>query len=130
MATPESLQLPDIVGRVFGLNTRRFHPAAMDDQEVQDVDRPMPRVLEFSLFDRARDRTADRVAFQDLMVGHLIGAGHPIALLGEARGVGVAPKDLLRPLFELGIRVSCAASSMSGGVANQRRARSGGQSAH
>src|ERR1035441_3648139 len=55
MATLESLQLPDIVRRVFGLNARRFHPAAMNYQEVQDVDRPMPPVLEFLLFDRARD---------------------------------------------------------------------------
>ena len=78
MATPESLQLLDIVRRVFRLDARRFHPAAMNDQEVQNVDRPMSGVLELPLFDRARDRTTDRMAFQDLMVGDLIGADHPI----------------------------------------------------
>ena len=108
MATLESLQLPDIVRRVFGLNARRFHPAAMNYQEVQNVDCPMPQVLEFLLFDRARDRTADRAAFQDLMVGYLIGADHPIALLDQAGGVGVAPENLLRPLLKLGIQVSCS----------------------
>jgi hypothetical protein len=107
MSTLEPLQLPDIVRRIFRVNARRFHAAAVNDQEVQDVDCPMPRVLELLLFDRARDRTADRVAFQDLMVGHLIGADHPIAQFGQARGVGVAPEDLLRPLLELEIQVSC-----------------------
>src|SRR5271166_293595 len=47
MATLESLQLPDIVRRVFRLNARRFHPTTVNDQEVQDVDRPMSPVLEF-----------------------------------------------------------------------------------
>src|SRR5271165_2662506 len=103
MATPESPQLLDIVLRVLRLEARRFHPAAVNDQEVQDVDRPMPGVLELPLFDRARDRMPDRVAFQDLMVGHLISADHPITPLGQAVGVAVAPKDLLGPLLKLGI---------------------------
>ena len=53
MATPESPQLLDIVLRVLRLEARRFNPAAVNDQEVQDVDRPMPGVLELPLFDRA-----------------------------------------------------------------------------
>jgi hypothetical protein len=66
----------------------------------------MPGVLELLLFDRARDRSTDRVAFKNLMVGDLIGADHPIAPLGQAVGVGVAPEDLFGPLLELGIQAS------------------------
>jgi len=51
VATPESLQLLDGVRRVFPLKACRFHPAAVNDQDVQDVDRPMPRVLELPLVD-------------------------------------------------------------------------------
>ena len=50
--------------------------------------------------DRAGDRAADWVAPQDLMVGHLVGADHPIAPPGQPDGVGVAPEDLLGPLLE------------------------------
>ena len=46
----------------------------------------------------------NRVAFQNLMVGYLIGAHHTIALLDQAVSVGVAPEDLLIPLLELGIQ--------------------------
>jgi hypothetical protein len=106
MATPESLQLLDVMRRVFPLDACRFHPAAVNDQDVQDVDRPMPGVLELLLFDRARDRSTDRLAFKDLVVGDLIGADHPIAPLDQTVGVGVAPKDLLGPLLELGVQAS------------------------
>ena len=106
MATPESLQFLDVVRRVLRLNACRFHPSAVNDQDVQDVDRPMPGVLELLLFDRARDRSTDRLAFKDLVVGYLIGADHPIAPLDKAVGVGVAPKDLLGPLLELGVQAS------------------------
>ncbi len=92
--------------RVLRLEACRFHLAAVNDQEVQDVDRPMAGVLELLLFDRAGNRSTDRVAFQDLMVGYLIGADDPIAPLGQAVGVGVAPEDLLGPLLELGIQAS------------------------
>ena len=43
----------------------------------------------------------DRVPLQDLEVGLLIDADHPIALAGQPLGVGVAPEDLLGPLLEL-----------------------------
>ncbi len=63
MTTLESLQLLDVMRGIFRLNASRFHPAAVNDQEVQYVDRPMAGVLELLLFDRARDRSTDRVAF-------------------------------------------------------------------
>ena len=84
MATPESLQFFDIVHRVLRLDARRLHQAAVNDQEVQNVDRPMPGVLELPLLDRAGNRTTNWVAFQNLMVGYLIGADDAIALLGQA----------------------------------------------
>ena len=106
MTTAESLQFFDIVHRVLRLDARRFHQAAVNDQEVQNVDRSMASVLELPLLNRAGDRTPNRVAFENLMVGNLIGADDAIALLGQAVGVGVAPEDLLSPLLELGIQAS------------------------
>ena len=64
MATAEFLQLLDVVRRVFRLRACRFHPAVVNNQDVQNVDGPMPGVLELLLFDRAGDRSTDRVAFQ------------------------------------------------------------------
>ena len=49
-------------------------------------------VLELLLLDRAGDRPADRATLQHLLVGHLVGADHPIALPGEPVGVGVAQR--------------------------------------
>ena len=54
MTTTESLQLLDVMRRIFRLNASRFHPAAVNDQEVQDAERSMPGVLELLLLDRAR----------------------------------------------------------------------------
>jgi hypothetical protein len=39
MATPESLQFFEIVHRIFRLDACRFHQAAVNDQEVQKIDR-------------------------------------------------------------------------------------------
>ena len=106
MTSGESHQSFDIVHRVLRLDARRFHQAAVNEQEVRNVGRPMASVLELSLLDRAGDGTTNRVAFQDLIAGYLIGADDAIALLGEAIGVGLAPKDFLSPLLELGIQSS------------------------
>jgi hypothetical protein len=106
MTTTEPLQPLDVMCRIFRHWACRFHPAAVNDQNVQDVYHPMPGVLELLLFDRARNRSTDRVAFKNLMVGDLIGADHPIAPLGRAVGVGVPPQDLFGPLLELGIQAS------------------------
>jgi hypothetical protein len=106
MATPESLQLLDVVRRIFCLNACRLHTAAVNGQDVQDVDRPIPRVFELLVFDRARDRSTDWFTFKDLVVGNLIGADHPIAPLDQAVGVSVTPEDLLGPLRELGVQAS------------------------
>ena len=88
---------------------------------------PCRVVLELLLFDRARDRTADQVAFQDLMVGHLIGAvDHPIAQFGQARGRWRSTRGPFSArCLNLRSRSELSVSSKSGGVANQRRARSG-----
>ena len=103
MATPESLQFFDIVLRILRLHAGRFHQAAVNDQEVQKVDRSMPDILELLLLDRAGDRSTNRAAFQNLMVGYLVGADHTIALLGQAIGVCIAPEDFFSSLLELGI---------------------------
>ena len=67
----------------------------------------MPGVFELLLLDRAGDRSADRATLQHLLVGHLVGADHPIALSGQSVGVGVAPEDLLGPLLEQRVQPGC-----------------------
>src|SRR5258707_263344 len=76
----------------------------MHDKEHQHVHRPMPRVVELLLFDRSRDRSADRVTLQDLEGRDLIDAHHPDASFGKSLRIPVAPKDLLRSLFEAAVQ--------------------------
>jgi len=99
----ERTQLPDVALGALRVEASRFHPSAMNDQEDQDVDRAVPRVIELALRDRAGDRMPDGMSFQDLEVGLLIGTDHPEALPGQPLGVGVAPKDLLGALLEQGV---------------------------
>jgi hypothetical protein len=65
----------------------------------------VPGVIELLLFDRAGDRPADRVPFEHLAVGHLVGADDPDPSLGQPLGVGVAPQDPLGPLLEPTVQV-------------------------
>ena len=73
-----------------------LHPAAMDDQEEQQVDGAVTGILELLLLDTTRVGTPDRVALQHLEVGLLIDGHHPDALAGQPFRMGIAPKDLLR----------------------------------
>src|SRR4029077_18061726 len=82
--------------------------AAVHDEEKQDIDRPVSRVIVLALFDRAGDRRPARVSFQDLEVGLLVGTDHPDALPGQSRGVPIAPEDLLGTLLEPGVDPSRA----------------------
>src|ERR1700676_5497657 len=74
-------QFPDVVLRVLLGLDGHFHPPGVDDEEEQQVDCSMPDVLELLLLDGARDRSPDRVVFQNLVVGHLIRRYHPDALV-------------------------------------------------
>ena len=99
----ERPQLPDVVlRRPSGLH-RHLHPARVDDQEQQQVDRAVPGVLELLLLDGAGDGPADRAPLQHLEVGHLIDRHRPDALAGQPLGIAVAPEHLLGPLLELGV---------------------------
>lgn len=89
------------LNRLRTLTQRPFHATRMDHQEQQHVDGAVADVLELLSLDPARNRSADRLAFQDLQVGHLIDADHPDVLGRQAFGVGVAPEDSLCPLLEL-----------------------------
>jgi hypothetical protein len=66
MLPPECRQRQDEVLGVVGRRDRGLHPSCVDDQEGQDVDRPMPGILELLLLDRA----GDRPAVEHLIVGH------------------------------------------------------------
>ena len=102
----ELLQGRDIVIGVVGLQADRLHPPAMNDQEIQDVDRAMPGIVPLPLLDRAGGAAADRHPFQDLTIGHLIGTDDPDSVPGQSLGVGVAPEHLLGSLLEAGIQAS------------------------
>ena len=68
--------MPSTTGRSarrFRVEARRLHLSAVNNQEEQDVDRAVPRVIELTLRDRAGDRMPDGMSFQDLEVGFLIG---------------------------------------------------------
>jgi hypothetical protein len=92
--------------RIVVRQERQLHQPAMDHQEYQHVDCPMPDVVELLLLDRPRNRSTDRVTLQDLEGRDLIDTYHPDALFGKPSRVGIAPKDLLRPLLEPGIQSS------------------------
>src|SRR5712692_8076678 len=66
----------------------------------------MPGIGELLLFDRTWDGSADGVTFQDLEGGDLIDTYHPDALFSQPKRIPIAPKDLLRSLFEPGIQAS------------------------
>ena len=103
MPMSECPQLLDVVLGAFRVEARRLHLSAVNDQEEQDVDRAVPRVIELTLRDRAGDRMPDGMSFQDLEVGFLIGTDHPEAPPGQPLGVGVAPEDLLGTLLEVSV---------------------------
>src|SRR5271170_6963520 len=81
----------------------QFHQAGMHNQEHQHVDRSMSSVVKFLLLNRSGDRSTDRDALQDLEGRNLIDTHYPDALFGKSSRIPIAPKDLLRPLLELGI---------------------------
>ena len=91
----ETFQRLNIMRGVFFLHDYRLHVAPVNGQEYQDVDGPMACVFKLLLLDRTGNRTADRRAFQDLVIGDLINADIPQPLLGQARGIAVAPARCL-----------------------------------
>src|SRR5947209_15590891 len=114
MPTAKSSQGPDVSLRILlGLDSQ-FHPAGVDDQEQQQVNRAMPDVLELLMFDRARPRTPDRTPLQNLQVGHLIDANDPEPSRSQILGISVAPQHPLGPLLEL--RVEATGLPVSGAV--------------
>jgi len=114
MPTAKSSQGPDVALRILlGLDSQ-FHPAGVDDQEQQQVNRAMPDVLELLMCDRARPRTPDRTPLQNLQVGHLIDANDPEPSRGQTLGISVAPQHPLGPLLEL--RVEATRLPVSGAV--------------
>ena len=82
----------------------QFHQPGMHYQEHQHVHCPMPGVVKLLLLDRSRDRSADRITLQDLESWDFIDTHHPDALFCQPSRIPIAPKDLLRSLFEPGIQ--------------------------
>src|SRR5919201_2632266 len=76
-------QLPDVVLRVLAGLDGHLHLAAVDDEEEQQVDRPMPRVLELLLLDGAGESSADGATLQHLQVRLLIDRHRPDAPAGQ-----------------------------------------------
>jgi len=106
MSPPKSPQCPDVVLGVLRVLYGHLHPPGVDDQEQQQIDRPMPGVLEFLLLDRTWDRPPQRVSLQDLKIRDLIDRQGPDAPTGQPFRIPIAPKHLLRSLFEPGVEAS------------------------
>ena len=106
VASSEMPQGRDVVIGVVGLQAECLHLPRMDDQEIQDVDRAVPGIVELLLLDRAGDAAADRHSLQDLAIGHLVGADDPEPVPHEFLGVGIAPEHLLGPLLEARVESS------------------------
>ena len=100
MALPKLLQRLEVMVSVFTRWASRLHTTVMPDQKHQHIDRAMADVLELLLFDRAGNRPTDGVALNRLEIGYLVDAGDPKAAAHQARGGGLTPQNLLRPLFE------------------------------
>jgi hypothetical protein len=66
VAPVEMPQSCNVVLGIVGFQAKRLHLSAMDDQEVQDVDRAVSDVVVFHLLDRARDGEAYWQALQNL----------------------------------------------------------------
>ena len=103
MLLAESFQFGDVVGLIVGRQKGQFHVARLHDQEKQHVERPMPDVVIFLLFDRSRDGSTKGPPLDDLESRHLIHAQDPDTPLRQACRIPIAPKHLLRPLLEAGI---------------------------
>src|SRR5271166_3174700 len=77
VAPAEMPQSCNVVLGVVGFQAKGLHLSAMDDQEVQDIDRAVSDVVVLRLLDRARDSAADWHALQNLAIGHLVRAHDP-----------------------------------------------------
>src|SRR6185312_5565713 len=66
-------------------------------------DRAVPGIVELLLFNRTGDAAADRHPFQDLAIGHLVGADDPEPASSQFLSVGIAPEHLLGPLLEASV---------------------------
>ena len=96
-----------VVISIVGLQADGLHLAGMNDQEHEDVHCTMPEIVELLLLDRAWNAASDWNSFQNLAVGHLVGAHHPDPAPGQSLGFGIAPEHLLRPLLELSVEATC-----------------------
>jgi hypothetical protein len=104
MASPKLFQLPDVMLCIFMVQDGHLHAAGMDNQEQQQVDRPMADVFELPLLDRPWNSSSDRSAFQNLEIRDLIYRHRPEALPCQPGSVSIAPEYSFGSLLELGIQ--------------------------
>ena len=89
----------------------------MHHQEHQHVHGPMPSIVELLVLNRAGDRPAKGLTLQNLEGRDLIDTNDPDALFSQSLRIPIAPKDLLRSLFEPGIQTGRL--SISGAIGLQ-----------
>ena len=82
----------------------QLHQPRMHHQEHQHVHGPMPSIVELLVLNRAGDRPAKGLMLQNLESRDLIDTNDPDALFRQSLRIPIAPKDLLRSLFEPGIQ--------------------------
>src|SRR5271165_3800290 len=85
----------------------QLHEPCMHYQEHQHIHRPMASVIKLLLLNRSWSRSANGVTFQHLEGRDLIDTHDPDASLRQPSRISIAPKDLLRSLFELSIQPGC-----------------------
>src|ERR1700733_8060547 len=94
VASAKIPQCCNVVLGVVGFQANGLHLSAVDDQEVQDVDRAVSDVVVLHLLDRARNGAANWHALQNLATGHLVSTHDPDPMRSEPHGVPAAPEDL------------------------------------
>ena len=97
-------QLRKVMAIVVLRQEDQLHQPGMHHQEHQHVHCSMPCIVELLLLNRPWDRSADGMTLQDLEGGDFIDTHDPDALFCQPGRIPIAPKDLLRSLFELGIQ--------------------------
>src|ERR1019366_5537786 len=85
----------------------QLHDPCMHHQEYQQIRSPMAGVVKLLLLNRSRDRSAKGVTFKYLKGRDLIDTHYPDALLRQPVRIPIAPKELLRSLFESSIQPRC-----------------------
>src|SRR5205823_13328726 len=106
MASFKAIKIGSIVFGVLLIQADYLHPSTVDKQKHQQIDGAMAHVLEFPLLDRSRNRSPNRLAFENLEVWNFVYAHDPLPSLGQFHGIRIAPEHLFSSVLELFVQVA------------------------